>query len=505
MHIFKAIFSAVVMAALSACGGGNEAKPDRKAIQTVQLQGSPEDQAEQGLELLKPRRRALLIANGTYQNADWNLDNPENDARLIRRSLSRIGFDTRMRLNQVASDGIDTILDFLGSSRESDLNVVYYAGHAFQINGENYLVPTDFTPTGLLQGDVTGMIRLSEVVRAIEQSGGAKTIVILDACRNNPLEQDGAQNGLALPPPIVPGSTSEIFFLYATAPGQVAKDGADGNSPFSKALSNWIIDKDLTFEKVVQATIRDVSSETLGAQIPWQSSNFSTPVRLAEQRQAVPIVLDDVPLDLAGEGELLLQPDIWSMIDQNADNSRKDSQWKGVDDLRYVAVADDGDRANVLTCQGDGRRCNHGIIAADTVYRCEERGDTDCGLYAVILNGNLMRLWRGDVGRVRGSRTEGLSIAIALQWEKVGAVNGQVDYNAEGLGAIDLLMVDKGVRCAGVYKFTAGSTEGRFNGSCGDGSNFTGTFTRNSTNTFYAKGSDSFGRRFNGLISSFYQ
>ena len=166
-------------------------------------------------------------------------------------------------------------------------------------------------------------------------------------------------------------------------------------------------------------------------------------------------------------------------------------------------MADTGDRVNVLTCQGDGRRCDHQKIATDTVYRCEERSGEDCGLYAVILNGELRRIWQGDVRRVRGSRTEGLSIAINLQWEEVGQVTGQVDYNTDGLGAIEMIMTRTGTRCAGVYRFERSFRTGRFNGSCGDGTNFTGTFERNSRETFFAEGSDSRGRAFNGTFSTF--
>lgn len=457
-------------------------------------------------EFSELRRRALIIGNGDYLDSALDLDNAENDARLMRRALTKIGFETSMVLNPTADEATYRLLSFLEESRESDFNLIYYAGHGFQINGENYLVPADFEVLPLARGEISGMVRMSTVVDAIQRSGASKTIVIMDACRDNPLEQIDAENGLAFPPPIPKESSAEILFVYAAAPGRKALDSireGDRNSPFTKSLAGWLTDKRLTFESVVQATIRDVSSETLGYQVPWQSSNFSAPVRLAAYKNPTPILLNNVPVELSGDGKLELQPDIWSMIDKNADDSRKDTEWKGGDDLRYVAVADSGDRANVLTCQGDGRRCDHQTIAADAVYRCEERSDKDCGLYAVILNGDLRRLWRGPVTRLRGSRTEGLSIAINLKWQQVGQVTGSVDYNTEGLGAIELLMVETGMRCAGAYRFERGLRAGRFNGSCGDGTKFTGTFSRNSRQTFYAEGSDSRGRSFNGLFSTF--
>ena len=139
-----------------------------------------------------------------------------------------------------------------------------------------------------------------------------------------------------------------------------------------------------------------------------------------------------------------------------------------------------------------------GASMAEIVDEITGDGRSTCGTQVIYL----VRV-NGQVTRVRGSRTEGLSIAINLQWQEVGEVTGQVDYNTDGLGAIELLMTESGVRCAGVYKFTTGFAEGRFNGTCGDGSSFTGTFRRTSPQTFYAEGSDTRRRRFNGLFTTF--
>jgi uncharacterized caspase-like protein len=71
--------------------------------------------------------------------------------------------------------------------------------------------------------------------------------LILDACRNNPMAPQTASvgtnrgieggSGLAAPVTLGAGSTlgAGTLIAFATAPGQVALDGEDANSPFSSA------------------------------------------------------------------------------------------------------------------------------------------------------------------------------------------------------------------------------------------------------------------------------
>ena len=326
-RVWVAMLLACTMVVLGACGDSPDNRPDKKsAALKNRFIPTAQETRDQVPEFEKPRRRALLIGIGNYSDPTLDLDNAENDARLMSRSLSKIGFNTSTLLNADGDDALDRLLDFLADTRPSDFNLIYYAGHAFQINGENYLAPADFEVLPLASGDISGMIRLSQLVQTIQQSGAKNTIIILDACRNNPLEAIDVGKGLAQPPPIPQDSTAEILFLYAAAPGRVAKDRIreeDRNSPFTRSLAGWITDKNLTFDRVVQATIRDVSADTLGLQVPWVSSNFATPVRLAATEEPEPILFSGVPTELAGQGNLLVQPDIWNMIDQNARDSLK--------------------------------------------------------------------------------------------------------------------------------------------------------------------------------------
>src|SRR5437868_3796115 len=89
------------------------------------------------------KRVALVVGNSSYQNAPL-LPNPANDATAIAATLKNAGFDlVESRLNLTSSDMRRTLRDFADQARDADIAVVYYAGHGIEIDGTNYLIPTD--------------------------------------------------------------------------------------------------------------------------------------------------------------------------------------------------------------------------------------------------------------------------------------------------------------------------------------------------------------------------
>jgi hypothetical protein len=89
------------------------------------------------------KRVALVVGNSTYQNAPL-LPNPANDAVAIAATLKGAGFDVvDSRLNLTATDMKRALRDFADQARDADIALVYYAGHGIEIDGTNYLIPTD--------------------------------------------------------------------------------------------------------------------------------------------------------------------------------------------------------------------------------------------------------------------------------------------------------------------------------------------------------------------------
>jgi uncharacterized caspase-like protein len=237
---------------------------------------------------------ALVIGNGAYAHVT-PLPNPVNDARSITRSLRGIGF--------AVSEGIDldraamqtTIREFLREAATAQVAVVYYAGHGVQVEGRNYLVPVDvqFQATGRM---TDAMVEMDTIMAGLDDQVRTN-ILIMDACRNNPMATSAttqvasanrgiqAGTGLAAPASLGAGSTlgAGTLIAYATAPGQVALDGEGVNSPFSAALSRHIGTPGLEVQQMLTRVRAEVVAATKSRQVPWSNSSLLGEVYLAEK------------------------------------------------------------------------------------------------------------------------------------------------------------------------------------------------------------------------------
>ncbi|MEP6837352.1 MAG: caspase family protein, partial [Bradyrhizobium sp.] len=192
------------------------------------------------------RRIALVIGNGAYKYVKA-LPNPSNDARSIAKSLREIGFAVTEGIDLDRSAMQAMIREFLREAARAQVAVVYYAGHGVQIDGRNYLVPVD-VQFGAGNRMTDAMMDMDTIMAGLDDQVRTN-ILILDACRNNPMAPKVAYtgteraieagSGLAAPTTLGTGATlgAGTLIAFATAPGQVALDGEGANSPFSAALS----------------------------------------------------------------------------------------------------------------------------------------------------------------------------------------------------------------------------------------------------------------------------
>jgi len=146
----------------------------------------------------------------------------------------------------------------------------YYAGHGVQVRGANYLVPVSANPTKETDVDFQ-MVNADLVLRQMEGAGTQLNLLILDACRNNPLAGRGVRaTGGGLAQMQAPEGT---LISYATQPGNVAQDGSDGHSPYTRALANALSTPGLDLFAVFNETGLAVKKSTGGTQQPWVASS----------------------------------------------------------------------------------------------------------------------------------------------------------------------------------------------------------------------------------------
>jgi len=253
-----------------------------------------------------PVKLALVIGNADY-DGDGRIDvsaagvassesrgfvpdlrNPLNDAGDIRDALQRIGFRVDYVVNADGARMGAVLAEFgtkVAAAPDTAQIVVYYAGHAIQVDGANFLIPvkaqlpaTDFStmPTSQVQTVLRRVaVSTTEITEQLKQlRAPGVNLLMFDACRNNPWETRvrglgrsvSATRGLAeiaAPPRTV--------IAFSTAPGRTADDGAGRNSPFAGVLKNWIA-RPGTVLQMLDGVGGEVQTATGGRQTPWFQS-----------------------------------------------------------------------------------------------------------------------------------------------------------------------------------------------------------------------------------------
>ncbi len=220
------------------------------------------------------RRIALVIGNGAYEHVPF-LPNPTKDARAIANALEGLRFEVITALDLSLADMRGVIRDFAGSSRSAEIALVYYAGHAVQVNGRNYLLPVAADiqePRDLTYETVP----LDLITEELEAGGPKLSMLLLDACRDDPLSERFKANAGRLGRSIETESglaqtqgAAGMLIAYSTAPDQVALDGEGSHSPFTQALLEWIDQPGIEVGRVFRRVRERVMELTDGAQVPW--------------------------------------------------------------------------------------------------------------------------------------------------------------------------------------------------------------------------------------------
>jgi uncharacterized caspase-like protein len=229
------------------------------------------------------RRIALVIGNAAYQHTTA-LQNPRNDVSDLAVAFQRLGFEVMQGVDLDKRAMERLIRDFGVKLAGADVALFLYAGHGLQVSGQNYLLPVDAKLS--TENDVDfESIALNLVLRQMERE--AKTsLVLLDACRDNPLARNLARNmgtrssqigqGLA---EVKTGVGTLIGF--STQPGNVAQDGAGRNSPYAGALIKHLETPGQDIGSVLINVRNDVFSVTNGRQVPWEHTSLMGRVVLA--------------------------------------------------------------------------------------------------------------------------------------------------------------------------------------------------------------------------------
>ncbi|WLA54008.1 caspase family protein [Bradyrhizobium diazoefficiens] len=211
------------------------------------------------------------MGNSAYKNT-LRLTNPVNDAALIGDMFKKAGFDAvDVKTDLNASEMRRALREFAGRVRDADMAVIYYAGHGIELDGTNYLIPTD----AALETDADVYDEALPIDRVLVSIEPAKQLrlVILDACRDNPFAKTMKRTvasraigrGLAKVEPTSPNT----MIAFAAKAGSTASDGDSRNSPFATALADHLPKPGLDLRKAFGFVRDDVLRSTANKQEPF--------------------------------------------------------------------------------------------------------------------------------------------------------------------------------------------------------------------------------------------
>src|SRR3954463_48794 len=212
------------------------------------------------------KRVALVIGNNDYRNVP-KLLKAVNDARTMGDTLKQLGFSVMLAENQSRQQFSETLLAFDRTIEPGDTAFFFYAGHGFEIAGQNFLLPTDVPAATEGQEELVrdASILADRIIERLQNKGARTAILVFDACRNNPFERSGTRavsggGGLAPMTQLPEG----VFSIFSAGPRQTALDRLSNNddnpnSVFTRTFARELTQPGVNLVQVAQRTRRLVA------------------------------------------------------------------------------------------------------------------------------------------------------------------------------------------------------------------------------------------------------
>ncbi|KRR02777.1 hypothetical protein CQ12_06785 [Bradyrhizobium jicamae] len=223
------------------------------------------------------KRVALLVGNNAYENIP-RLQTAVNDARAVGTVLRKLGFSVISVENQSRRAMSEAMLAFDKAVEPGDTALFFFAGHGFEIQGQNYLLPTDLPEVREGQEELVrdSAIPAGRIIDRLQSRGARTVVLVLDACRNNPFERPGGRGlkgsgGLAAMTP-----AEGVFIMFSAGAKQTALDRLSSterasNSVFTRNLILRLAEKDLTLVQIakrLQVEVRQLAASVGRDQTP---------------------------------------------------------------------------------------------------------------------------------------------------------------------------------------------------------------------------------------------
>ena len=207
------------------------------------------------------KRLALVLGNDKYAEVP-NLQKAVNDATALDKKLTGLGFEVIRGTNLTRRQMVQKIQELASRIAIGDKVLFFYAGHGVQIDRSNLLLATDIPAAGGIEEEYVRFegFDVQKILDMIRGRGAQTTIMILDACRNNPFKSSKVTRAIGgLTRGLVPIREARrgTFIMYSADEGQEAFDslGPDdnnNNSVFTRSLLKQMDNPDLELTELAK-------------------------------------------------------------------------------------------------------------------------------------------------------------------------------------------------------------------------------------------------------------
>jgi hypothetical protein len=207
------------------------------------------------------------------------------DAAAMRRALRAKGFSVSECCDNLGIQQMtNTIDNWTQGLQKDDVALFYYSGHGIRVDGTDYLMPTDFSPS-YRQADVRFYAYSVDHLQDKMQERGTQTnVIILDACRDNPfLISKSLGKGLA-------GTAAGFgtFIMYAASPGKTASDNSVSDlSLFTGVLLQFLSGESVSLRALAVDVKDSVYELSQRMQVPYISENMVGDLQLGIAPESV--------------------------------------------------------------------------------------------------------------------------------------------------------------------------------------------------------------------------
>jgi hypothetical protein len=246
-------------------------------------------QSDGSLKLSKAPKMALVIGNGKYKNAA-ELRNAPGDAKAIGGALKASGFEVTLKLDTGREEMLEAIRAYVHlMEQKKHVGLFYFAGHGVQLAWRNYLLPVD-AAIGTIDDVARQSVEIARLIDGLSKAANPMNVIILDACRENPLGKSIPVEHKGLSQMDAPNSS---LLAYATSPGNVASDGDGANGLYTENLLREIKVPEAKIEDVFKRVRLGVRRKSNGAQIPWESTSLEEDFWFLPPREAKKLSEED--------------------------------------------------------------------------------------------------------------------------------------------------------------------------------------------------------------------